>query len=330
MRRSIGPALAATLLLAISTSVGMRSWAAGASKNRALVLGGGGPVGEAWEYGIIAGLAQKGVDLSHNDLIIGTSAGSVVGARLAIGRPADLMKPEALAPPEGPPPPRASTPASAPPPPDLSMLTRKFQEMASGKRPLEQIRAEIGAWALKAHPVVTEDQFVASFVRRFPEKEWPRRSFECTAIDATNGSLRVWNKDSGVALARAVASSCAFPGVFAPVAIDGHRYMDGGIRSVTNADLAKGYATIVVVAPTLGQTDEIGLRYSTLLDNEVKTLRDNGSKVAVIAPDAASLKAFGPTLTDSSRRIAAAEAGLMQGRAAADKIRPAWQDRSKD
>ena len=64
---------------------------AGETYGNALVLGGGGPVGEAWESGVIAGLADKGVYLSRMDRIIGTSAGAVAGARLAMG-----MTPEQL------------------------------------------------------------------------------------------------------------------------------------------------------------------------------------------------------------------------------------------
>ena len=59
---------------------------------RALVLGGGGPVGVAWEVGLIAGLEQEGVRLADADLFVGTSAGSIVGAMLALGRPtAELL-----------------------------------------------------------------------------------------------------------------------------------------------------------------------------------------------------------------------------------------------
>ena len=59
---------------------------------KALVLGGGGPVGIAWETGLLAGLAEGGIDLSHADYILGTSAGAFVGAQLAMGRsPAKLV-----------------------------------------------------------------------------------------------------------------------------------------------------------------------------------------------------------------------------------------------
>jgi len=58
-------------------------------------------------------------------------------------------------------------------------------------------------------------------------------------VDVHDGSPKIFSKDSGVGLARAVASSCAVPGIFPPVTIDGHRYMDGGMRSLTNADWQK-------------------------------------------------------------------------------------------
>jgi NTE family protein len=332
MTRSTGFALAAIFLLSSPVTCLAQSPVAAAvmSKQKALVLGGGGEVGEAWESGIVAGLAEKGVDLSHADLIIGTSAGAIVGARLAIGRPADLMK-AVLVPPEGPlPPPPAG------PPPDLSMLMRKFQEMDSGQRPLQEIRAEIGAWALKAPPVTSENEFVASYMRRFPDQPWPSRAFECTAIDTADGSLRRWNKNSGVPLARAVASSCAVPGLFAPVTINWHRYMDGGMRSASNADLAKDYKTIVVIAVALGPSEKaISKRFGPVaaallspatLESELKTLREGGSTVEFIAPDAASLKAFGHELGDASRRVPAANAGLLEGRKRAAEIRAAWND----
>src|SRR5260370_22782556 len=55
------------------------------TQTRALVLGGGGVAGVAWELGILTGLHDTGVDVRGADVIIGTSAGSVVGAQIASG-----------------------------------------------------------------------------------------------------------------------------------------------------------------------------------------------------------------------------------------------------
>ena len=186
----------------------------------------------------------------------------------------------------------------------------KFQEMDIGKRPQGPIRAEIGEWAEKAPPVVSESEFVASYKCRFPEKGWPSRAYECTSVETADGSLRIWDRSSGVPTAIAVASSCALPGLFAPVTVNGHRYMDGGVRSATNADLASGFNTVLVVAPTFGQTNPIA-KHGDLL-NELKALRKSGCKVELIVPDNASLKAIGAMLGDESRRAPAANVGLLE------------------
>lgn len=294
-----------------------------AVKNRALVLGGGGPVGEAWESGVIAGLAEKGVDLSRTDLVSGTSAGAIVGARLSSGMsPSDLVK-AALPRADEPAPGLAANKAPRPAPPDLSFLIRKFQEMDRGNLAQEIGRAQIGAWALKAPPIVSEAGFVASYQRRFPGSRWPSPKYECVSVAAKDGSLRIWKESSGVPLALAVASSCALPGVFAPVTIDGHSYMDGGVRSATNADLATGYKTVVVLAPTAGNDSPIATHGD--LPKVLKTLRDSGSEVVLIAPDAASLKAFGGNLGDEGMRAIAANAGLRQGRIEAAGLAKVWK-----
>lgn len=102
------------------------------------------------------------------------------------------------------------------------------------------------------------------------------------------------------------------PGLFAPVTVNGHRYMDGGVRSATNADLASGFKTALVVAPTFGQSNPIA-RHGDLL-NELKALRKSGCNVELIVPDNASLKAFGAMLGHESRRAPAVNVGLVEGR----------------
>ncbi len=202
----------------------------------------------------------------------------------------------------------------------------KFQRVEIDKRPQEPMRAEIGAWAQKVTPVVSEALFVASYQRRFPGKNWPSPTFQCTSIATNDGSLRIWSESSGVPPALAVASSCALPGLFAPVIIEGHGYMDGGVRSATNADLAVGFKTVLVLAPTVGQDNVIAKHGD--LPHELEILRGSGCRVHLIIPDEPSLKAFGPSLGDEGLRAPAADAGLAQGRRMAAVIAKFWSNQT--
>jgi len=294
---------------------------------RALVLGGGGPVFVAWESGILAGLAQAGLDLSNADYILGTSAGSIVGSLLATGRP-----PSALAEPFlGAPAEQQTSPSQllGSKPPDLSLLVQKMAQAAMGTLPPEQARADIGAWALQAE-TMTEETFIASFghtIADHPEGSWPDR-FACTAVDTADGSFQVWERNSGVSLARAVASSCSVPGIFPPVTIKGRRYMDGGMRSGTNADMAKGHQLVFVFALSLASSAPVTPMteaFRKRLEGELDVLRSAGSRVELIVPDTASLEVFGPNMMDYRRRPAAARAGFERGRAIAKDLRPIWQ-----
>jgi NTE family protein len=295
---------------------------------RALVLGGGGPLGIAWETGLLAGLAAGGIDLSRAEFILGTSAGAFVGAQLAMGRsPRKLVealltrgKPGGAKSESSP----DRTPAAVP---DLAVLIAKMQEAVSGSRPAQEVRAEIAAWALNAQ-TITEDVFIASFgrwLKELPADAWPERRYACTAVDAADGSFVLWNQEAGVGLARAVASSCSVPGVFPPITIGGRRYIDGGMRSATNADLAKGYDVAVVVAITAIAPDPaMAERFALILEAELRTLRESGSRVELITPDPASVKAFGLNLMDARRSPGAAQAGLDQGRADSHRLRSVW------
>ena len=318
---SVAVLILASLLFICAPTAGSGSEA----KDHALILCGGGPVGEAWESGVISGLRENGIDLSRADLIISTSAGAIVGVRLASRMPPSDFINAAVTPPDGTPPrqPPDRTPSS--PPPDLSFLAGKLQETSTSKGSQQSMRAEIGEWAQNVRPVVSESQFVASYTRQFPDKEWPSRVYECTSVDTADGSLHVWNASSGVPLAVAVASSCALPGVFAPVMINGHRYMDGG-RSVTNADLARGCKTALVLAPTKGLNGALAKSFTRPLNDELRNLRDSGCKIGLIVPDPTSLKAFGATLGDKNDRAPAFNAGRVEGRNKAGEIANLWSD----
>jgi NTE family protein len=273
---------------------------------RALVLGGGGVTGIAWEWGILAGLAEAGVDLSDADLVVGTSAGSVVGAQVATGLDPQERYEVQLRPPEG----------------EVAAVLGRGVWLRIGLAMIgppggQKFRARLGRMALAAQ-TVPEQTRIDVISSRLPVHEWPQRRLLITAVDAHSGEFRAFDRDSGVTLVQAVAASCAVPLVWPPVTIDGHRYMDGGTRSGTNADLAAGYDRIVVLAPlTRGFGPLLSARA------QVEALRP-ASTVTLVSPDAAALRAIGRNVLDPARRAAAARAGRAQAAAALDEIRAVW------
>ncbi|HEY0437684.1 MAG TPA: patatin-like phospholipase family protein [Phenylobacterium sp.] len=296
--------------------------------SRALVLGGGGPVGIAWESGLVAGLAQAGCDLGEADFILGTSAGSFVGARLALGADRKTFADPIVAdriPGDG-----ANQRAGSSrtgPPPDLSRLMALMAEARGGARNPAKVRAEIGAWALAAQ-TMSEEAFIESFGHSFaslPVDAWPKRGFACTAVDAETGAFQLWTSEAKVGVVRAVASSCSVPGVYPPVTLNGRRYIDGGMRSATNADMAAGYDMVLVVAiQVAGSSGPLAEQTAARFNDEIESLQGGGATVVTITPDEASVAAFGPNLMDFRRRPDAARAGLAQGQAYGEQLKPFW------
>ena len=286
---------------------------------RALVLSGGGPQGVAWESGLIAGFAQGGVDLGQADHILGTSAGAVVGARLACGVEAARLADALLAP-------GADRPAQDDPAPSMADLARMMElmtEAQSGTRHPAEVRRELGALALAA-ATVGEGEFMQRIGRALgeaPRHGWPARDFACTAADAEDGGFQIWDAGSGVDLLPAVASSCAVPGLFPPVRLQGRPYMDGGARSASNADLAAGHEVVVVVSvQPPGAPPWLAKR----LDEEVESLKAGDAVVVVITPDEAAGAAFGGDLMDMQRDARVARAGLVQGLSQAPILKEIW------
>ncbi len=117
----------------------------------------------------------------------------------------------------------------------------------------------------------------------------------------------------------AVGASCAVPGVWPPVTIAGHRYIDGGMRSASNADLAEGYEQVVIIAP-IAQ----GFGHMISVGKQAVALAQAGARVIVISPDKAATRAIGRNVLDPSRRAAAATAGRAQAAAEAGRVRAVW------
>ena len=289
--------------------------------DRALVLGGGGPVGIAWEAGVAAGLEAEGVNLGLADRVVGTSAGSFVGAQLASGRSARSLFDAQVALGEKDADERASgKPASAErmPKPDLGPLMALFMKpLAEGQTPTDRLK-EFGALAL-ATDTITEAAFIEGFGRTLIDLPWPN-GFACSTVDALSGEFRLWDSASGVALAPAVASSCSVPGIFPPITIDGRRYIDGGIRSATCIDVVKGAKRVVALAVVgrLGREMQMGR-----VETELNALKPEGEGLLIV-PDDACLDVFGMNLMEAKDRAGIARAGFEQGRREADRVRGFW------
>jgi NTE family protein len=272
---------------------------------RALVLGGGGVAGISWMVGVLTGLADAGVDVSDADQVVGTSAGSVAGALLLTA--ADSMWARQVDPQL-----QADELFAAV---DLDEMATRFGAAVAGATSEESLRTAIGAMAL-ATETVPEHVRRAVIASRLPQVEWPK-SLQVTAIDAASGELLVLDASSGVDLVDAVAASCAVPGIWPPVTLGERRYVDGGVRTTLNADLAAGAETVLVLAP-------MGLAGSGPLTAGLEDALPLLGRVVAIEPSEESRAAMGANPLDPATRRPAAEAGRVQGVAEAARVRDFW------
>lgn len=274
----------------------------------ALVLGGGGLTGIGWECGILYGLARAGVDLTTADLVVGTSAGSVVGAQLTSGRltPQELYERQLGDP-------RGELPARL----GAGLIARYALSMARS-RDGRAYRRRIGAIALAAD-TGPEAERRTVLEARLVSHDWPERRLVLAAVDALSGELEAFDRDGGGSLVDAVSASCAVPGVWPPVTVGGRRFIDGGIRSAANADLAAGYARVVVLAPMAMGAGPIPSPAA-----QVARLRAAGARVLLVTPSAAARKVFGRNVLDPARRDPAARAGLEQAAGHVAEARAVW------
>jgi NTE family protein len=282
----------------------------------ALVLGGGGALGISWEIGLLAGLTDEGIDIAGADLIVGTSAGSAVGTQLALGKSLSELIAEQMEPDDG----RIGTLMAGI---DPSSVLQLFMRWAGVKEMTQETRAEIGAAALAAQ-TVSEDEWVSYFEDHLDGPAWPDRALVLTAVECETGAFETWDRDSGVSLGRAVASSCAVPGLFPAVTINGRKYTDGGVRSGTSADLAKGYDSVLIVAPIGARSDGIDPLLGRQARAEAEALNAAGTNAELVFPDSGTLEAMGINRMDVARRGVTTHAGIAQGRALASRLASTW------
>ena len=297
--------------------------------NVALVLGGGGAAGNAWEIGIIAGLAEAGLDMREAaDLVVGTSAGATAAAQVRSGIPPAELLASVLSPPVQPVGQIREQPPSLP----MATVFERMRAIGAAATSAADLQRAMGAFGLESDSILGPgaEQRRAMVAARLPRREWPDRPMIVVAVNAHTGELAAFDRDSGVDLVDAVTASTALPGLVPTVSINGARYIDGGVRSPDNADLASGYAHVVVLSPLGGWSGTPpegqfeGLRrppeWGMDLAGQVEGLRKQGSRVEVITPDADSRAAMGTNQMDLATRIPAARAGFAQGKQEATRV----------
>jgi NTE family protein len=279
---------------------------------RALVLGGGGIAGIAWETGILRGIADESPAaarlLLDSDVLLGTSAGSAVAAQIGSGSTLEELFERQVA--------ESSAEIDSGVAVDdiIELFLTALAEPCDAALDRTRLQMQrIGAVAL-ATETVPEPVRRRVIAQRLPAHDWPDRVLRLTAIDVASGELVVFDRESGVELVDAVAASCAVPGAWPPVTIGARRYMDGGVASPVNLPVAADCGAAVVLVPS---GVDAPLPFGNGPAAEIAAFA--GATFAVFADDD-SLAAFGPNPLDPRCRIPAAVAGREQGRREAKAV----------
>jgi NTE family protein len=308
----------------------------------ALVLGGGGTLGEAWMSSLLAGLEQGGeFDARGCRYYVGTSAGSIVAASLVAGLAPDARLGAPSSPITG----RAPSnegPLDAPGASLRQALGGMTELAGAAAAPLASLALASSArgGALLRRGIlraVPRGRRSLAELGRMVEQAgvaWDGR-LRIVALELDSGRRVVFGAAGApeVSVSVAVQASCAVPGVFRPVLADERTYIDGGAWSPTNIDAVEAVsgASVLCLNPTGSLRPAAGSLAGALgpvsrglAGTEALALRRHGVSVKTINPDAASAAAMGVNLMDPARRHQVIEAGLAQGRSlAVDDMRRA-------
>lgn len=278
---------------------------------RALVLAGGGVAGIAWELGVLFGISELEPDLAASiisaDLIIGTSAGSAVAAQITSERDLGALYEAQCS--------DQSNEIMV----DFDATTHAslVEGLISDSTDDTEIRRAIGTFAMGAD-TIEEEQRRSVIAARLPSQGWPARALWITAVDAESGELEVFTAESGVALVDAVSASCAVPGIWPPATIGGRKFIDGGVRSTTNADLAVGSDRVLVITPS---APDARYRWGSLED-ELQSFGPDMTRV--LYANSSSRAAFGSNPLSPASRRRSAIAGRAIGRESARGLVSFW------
>jgi NTE family protein len=258
-----------------------------------LVLGAGGIVGQAYHAGVLAALAEHGWDPASSEIVVGTSAGSLVAGLLRRGISVA----------------------------DLGSGRYRRGEVSATGRPEAMAGAYAAGEAARARPRLGRVRIgsriagmlpagrvspggIITLLRRVGGDDWPRATTWICAV-ARDGGKRVVFGSAGAppaSLPQAVAASCAIPAYFQPVRIGDQEYMDGGAHSPTNLDLlaGRGLDLVVAVSPMSFSGSpsprlDVGARllFRGMLAREVLAVRRRGTAVLTLQPGSRELDVMG-------------------------------------
>jgi NTE family protein len=281
-----------------------------------LVLGAGGTLGEAWMRGVLSGLsAAADLDFRGCEYMLGTSAGSIVAATLTSGRELEAGDRAARA--WGDAAPEESSSAAG------QLARAVFRAGTLVASPLAPVafaglapagrRVRSAALAAAPRPRRRLDR-LAGFLDGLGA-EFDGR-LRVATVDRGNGARVIFGAPGApeAAVTEAVLASCAVPWLFAPVAIDGRDYVDGGVWSPVNLDAAPGGrgAHVLCLAPT-ASAGPLRAVTAVALAAEEMALTARGMRARVVSPDADSSSAIGGRYMDASRVEDVLDAGFAQG-----------------
>lgn len=262
---------------------------------RALVLGQGGLTGLAWEVGVLAGWSAAGLAVQDADLVVGTSAGAVVGAHQLLGTGRGALTEHLVG---------------------VGRVGRLTARAAAGlaraqlarDRPAALRRLGAAGGGVPLGPTLAQGLAGA---------EWPE-ALAVAVVDAATGDGRILRRSDGLALHDAVAASCSIPGVYTPVDLAGVPHIDGGLRSPANVDAASGHDRVLVVSPMRGARERarrVGVQLRALPE---------GTRWLHVWPDAGTRRVLGIDVLDPRRARLAEAAGERHGQRTAAAALRVW------